>query len=278
MNVLPLDQALADLDNGRPLPARAVALTFDDGYLDAATHAAPRLRALGLPATFFLVPGFLSGTEACWWEDLAESFTATSRTSLRWDDEDFDLTPGLPRLAARAAIEDRLKHLDRAARRLAVDEIMARLSTGVPPRSEPLFMGWEHARALQTDGFTIGSHTMSHPILSREVPAEQDHQLSSSKKDLEAELGVPVDLLAYPNGREADYDADTVSMAEQAGYRHAVTTRSGRARPDHPPYDVRRHVVGPEDDIASVLREVAGTFRQKVSSAVSRGPGRRPGR
>src|SRR5687768_2534006 len=73
-NVVPLRPALADLVEGRPLPPRAVALTFDDGYLDNYTVASPILRAAGLPATFFLVPGFLSGTAQAWWEDLGWAF------------------------------------------------------------------------------------------------------------------------------------------------------------------------------------------------------------
>ena len=58
-DVVDLADALRDLQRGRELPRRAVAITFDDGYRDNVTLAAPLLRDLGLPATFFLVPEFL---------------------------------------------------------------------------------------------------------------------------------------------------------------------------------------------------------------------------
>lgn len=45
---------------------RTVAITFDDGYLDAFEHAMPVLRALGMTATFFLVSGALGGSNV--WE------------------------------------------------------------------------------------------------------------------------------------------------------------------------------------------------------------------
>jgi len=52
--VLPLDEAVAGLRNGT-LPARAVVLTFDDGYASVLETAWPRLRERGMPATLFVV-------------------------------------------------------------------------------------------------------------------------------------------------------------------------------------------------------------------------------
>src|SRR5438876_5084025 len=57
-NVLPLDEAVTALRKGT-LPARALAITFDDGYADNCTMALPILRQLGLHATFFICTAFL---------------------------------------------------------------------------------------------------------------------------------------------------------------------------------------------------------------------------
>src|SRR5205085_1443710 len=65
-NVLPLKEALARLREGR-LPMRAACITFDDGYADNATVAAPILRRHGLPATFFIATDFIDGGEM--WND-----------------------------------------------------------------------------------------------------------------------------------------------------------------------------------------------------------------
>jgi peptidoglycan/xylan/chitin deacetylase (PgdA/CDA1 family) len=51
--VVSLRDAVRRLARGQR-PQRLVAITFDDGYLDNATTAAPIMRALGLPATFFV--------------------------------------------------------------------------------------------------------------------------------------------------------------------------------------------------------------------------------
>ena len=84
-NVVPLTDALRALDRDDPLPPRAVALTFDDGYRDQLELAAPMLARLGLPATFFLVPGLLDGTARAWWELLAWTFTRSTRDAVVWE-------------------------------------------------------------------------------------------------------------------------------------------------------------------------------------------------
>src|SRR5712692_9384383 len=55
VSVVPLARVVALLAAGRgTFPPRSVVLTFDDGFLDFAEHAAPLLRRLDLPATVFL--------------------------------------------------------------------------------------------------------------------------------------------------------------------------------------------------------------------------------
>lgn len=57
--VLSVDQIVALLRSGQSLPPRAVAVTIDDGYSDAYSHAFPILRQLTIPATIFLPVGFI---------------------------------------------------------------------------------------------------------------------------------------------------------------------------------------------------------------------------
>jgi len=40
------------------VPRNAAAITFDDGYRDTLTHAAPILAGYGVPATVFLATGY----------------------------------------------------------------------------------------------------------------------------------------------------------------------------------------------------------------------------
>jgi peptidoglycan/xylan/chitin deacetylase (PgdA/CDA1 family) len=57
------EQLLAALRDGRPLPARPVVITFDDGYRDVLGKASPVIRRLGLHATEYVITGRLRGTD-----------------------------------------------------------------------------------------------------------------------------------------------------------------------------------------------------------------------
>jgi len=53
-------QVYRGLEEGRPLPARPVMITFDDGYRDVLWHAAPVLHRLHMPATEYVITGRVS--------------------------------------------------------------------------------------------------------------------------------------------------------------------------------------------------------------------------
>jgi peptidoglycan/xylan/chitin deacetylase (PgdA/CDA1 family) len=242
--VVPLAEALRDLAAGVPLPARAVALTFDDGYRDNLDLAAPLLERLGLPATFFLVPAMLSGRVGAWWETLAWAVAGTSRTEIPWRAGTVALDTEPRRRGWFDEVAEQLKGTDRAARERTVARLVATLDpAGEPPRR--LFLDWDGARGLVRRGFAIGSHSEFHAILSRETAVEQRRDLVASRQELRRELDVPVELLAYPNGRRCDFDDDTVAAARHAGYAFALTTMTGHNGPRTPPYEIRRACVWP---------------------------------
>ena len=60
--VIALGDLIPMLDPGRSLPARTVAITFDDGYRDTLIEAAPVLNGLRFPATVFICMGYVAGT------------------------------------------------------------------------------------------------------------------------------------------------------------------------------------------------------------------------
>jgi peptidoglycan/xylan/chitin deacetylase (PgdA/CDA1 family) len=245
-NVVDLRQALNGLATGRPLPTRAVAITFDDGYRDQLELAVPMLERLGLPATFFLIPGVLSRTVRPWWELVAWAFMRASRDAIAWEGTTMALRTPAERRAALLAVIEQLKRHAGAERETALEELTDALAPAGDPSDDQMFLDWDGARRLARGRLTVASHTFHHGILSQEDERTQRDDLLMSRQQLERELGVPVDLLAYPNGRLGDYDQTTMAAARQAGYTHAVTTMPGWNRRSTPSYEVLRFVQQPE--------------------------------
>jgi peptidoglycan/xylan/chitin deacetylase (PgdA/CDA1 family) len=262
-NVVSLASALDNLAHGRPLPPRAVALAFDDGYLDNLQLAVPLLEKFDLPATFFLVPGLLSREVSPWWETLAWAFTSSPKTEVTW--------AGRPlRTRGRAGQQsflwaaERLKTLDRIASEQAMAELLELLEPqGTPPDLRELFLGWDGAGQLVRHGFAVGSHTMRHAVLSREAPEKQAWELAASRAQLEAELDIPVELVAYPSGTRADYDLGTIDAARDAGYRYGLAAHAGICSRPTLPYAVPRFMMQPHRGFSETLaRRVAGRLKR----------------
>jgi peptidoglycan/xylan/chitin deacetylase (PgdA/CDA1 family) len=79
---------------------------------------------------------------------------------------------------------------------------------------------WTTARQLVADGFTCGSHTVSHGYLARIPAAACRDELRHSRAILEDRLGCEILHLSYPHG---SCDAEVKRLAADAGYRTACT-------------------------------------------------------
>jgi peptidoglycan/xylan/chitin deacetylase (PgdA/CDA1 family) len=92
-----------------------------------------------------------------------------------------------------------------------------------PASAELTGMSWEDVRALASDGWEVGSHTRTHPRLTELDDYALRVELEGSRRECEAELGVPCLTLAYPYGAVDDRVA---RFAAQAGYAAACSLSS----------------------------------------------------
>lgn len=247
--VLPLDQAVQRLRDGG-LPARAAAITFDDGYADNHDIAMPILQRHGLSAGFFIASGFLDG--GCMWNDLV--IDAIRRCALPVFPAD-RLQEGLPPLplgdwdARRAAVMQLLraiKYLPFHARDAQVERI--RQLAGITDRPTPM-MSSAQLRAMRAAGMVIGAHTVNHPILARLDRAAARAEIADGRAALQNCLQAPVDLFAYPNGKPGeDFSDESLALVREQGFQAAFTTSPGAAErttdrhllPRFTPWDRRR--------------------------------------
>ena len=226
-HVLSLDEIVRRLDAGDPLPPRAAAITFDDGYEDNYTDAFPILRDLGLPATVFLTTGPIETGESLWFDRVLRAFERSTRerVTLPGGEPSHDLRDEDQR--GREAIRAlyALMRLSNEERLAAVDQLVRDLGgNGGPPTP---MLTWDQVREMAKGGITFGAHTVTHPILSRLSHSEAKAEIVESKQRIEEETGLPVTLFAYPVGRRSDYSPEVIRAVGDAGFRAAFTTTPG---------------------------------------------------
>lgn len=227
-NVLPLAEAAERLGSGA-LPARALAITFDDGYADNEEVAAPILRRLGLHATFFIATGFLDGRNM-WNDRVIEAIRCCARDRL-----DLGMlglgahnlgTVAEQRLAIRDILQS-IKHQQPQQRESSVRCIEEACAASAHPA---LMMRPAQVANLAGSGFDVGAHTITHPILARLPEKQARAEIAGGKADLEAIIGRRVMLFAYPNGvPRRDYGAEHVRMVRECKFDAAVSTAWGVA-------------------------------------------------
>lgn len=101
------------------------------------------------------------------------------------------------------------------------------------------FVTWDDLRALRDAGMDIGSHSRSHPFLTKITdPKILWNEIHGSKLALEKNLNITVTEFAYPFGK---FDATTTDMVKKAGYTSArgdVVKKSGFSQPADQLYDI----------------------------------------
>jgi len=210
--------------NREKLPERAAVITFDDGYLDNLTIAAPLLQKYGLPTTLFLCTGYVERREAQWIDELYTLFSWRTRHMLEIPDcgGSYDLGQKDQLQSAYKAISTVLLGTGRESGRRLLSEINDKLQ---PRRTGPqLTLGWDDVRQLkqQYPLFEIGLHTRDHVDLTTLDEPEIRAELQRCRDDYEKELGAAARYFSYPYGRNSKLVRNCV---KDAGFEGALATQ-----------------------------------------------------
>jgi peptidoglycan/xylan/chitin deacetylase (PgdA/CDA1 family) len=240
-HVLPLGEAVARLRAGT-LPARAIAITFDDGAHDFLASAVPILREFGFPATVYLTtyycsrqwPVFDTACSYLLWKARGRSFETEGLLSGTGSRTVGDraarqaLIMELREAAARvdASTEDKDRRLRLLAQRLGIDDTEMRM------RRILHLMTPAEVATLSGANVDVQLHTHRH-----RTPADRAAFLREID-DNRAEIlryviaAPPATHFCYPSGIHA---REFLPWLRERGVMTATTCEPGLAAPDSDP-------------------------------------------
>jgi peptidoglycan/xylan/chitin deacetylase (PgdA/CDA1 family) len=266
---------LADRHRRRRLPTDAVAVTFDDGYVDNLKFAKPRLEAAGVPATVFITTGRIGCLGEFWWDELAR-IVLSSQAAI---DVHVAIGPHLCRLRFTGAPEEAPRPTWRAwnqparARETAYLELWCRLQEcqpeqreagmarlralpSAPVEDDSRAMDRAEVRRLASATISVGAHGVSHQPLPSLALEAREVEIRQSGETCRSITGQPVEGFTFPHGAADDA---TRRLVAEAGYRWACSTESRSVRPGDDPYDLPRLQVADSngDQLRSAMRALA---------------------
>jgi len=232
--VISLDDLAQGLAEGKGLNRRQAVLTFDDGFRNNATLAAPVLEALNLPYAVFISTRMVEENLRAPSYYMRALLFLSGLKKIKVPSLDIELS-----LEGEAAVEAARQTLRTALERLPQEKvrlIIQDLINALPVErwaeidgslSSEAMMTWPEVETLAAGKATIAAHCHDHAILHAAQSAEEvDYQLGESKKRIEARLG-PCRYFAYPRGVASGVSPLALQKVEEHGFELSFTTLAG---------------------------------------------------
>lgn len=224
--VVALSDLLAMMESGVEPEAGTVCITFDDGYLDNLTVAAPILEKYQLPATVYLPTSYISRGETHWADLVHQMFLLRSRDilTIRHLGLSADLSDARQERIAYEVLHKSLLSAKHGPRRELLNEVRMQVlpGGGVPQ----LTMTWDDVRLLckQYPQFVVGGHSREHIDLNNHGGQYACEEIEGCRIDIQRELGQWPAHFSFPYSR---WNPETRAMVVQAGWLSAVGQGEG---------------------------------------------------
>jgi peptidoglycan/xylan/chitin deacetylase (PgdA/CDA1 family) len=235
-------------------------ISFDDGWSDNYSLATPLLQKYRFPAILFVSTDFITSGQAPWFYEignilyhLAKAPCGVGKTlrveagieipEILWN---WFEAPRMFRLHQIDVVLESLKGQSRDELELIGKWLYGVLVTigQRPPGHEHVMLDWQQVKEIHQGGIEIGSHSLSHAILTRVSQDTIQTEVYESKRRIEAQLQQEVQGFCYPNG---EYNEEVERFVRGAGYRFACTTEVGYIEPHANVYRLKR--IGVHEDI-----------------------------
>jgi peptidoglycan/xylan/chitin deacetylase (PgdA/CDA1 family) len=263
------------LVDAEELPDRAVLITCDDGLKNTLTDMAPILCEEQLSCLFFVL-GLSASEEVAtlWYEDLYRLLLAAPVGSYEPDELrfSFKLQDHVQRRSVWTSLVKKLSQCDAAHRERHIEAIQGLFGLSDRWRAESandeverrrfLLLNVNELRQLVSLGMSIGSHTLTHPVMSQQSSENAWREISESRRLLQQTIGKPVWALAYPFGDPASVGAREVQMAEQAGFECGFINTAGGFGASLPRHALPRVHVASAMTLTEFEAHVSGFYRE----------------
>jgi peptidoglycan/xylan/chitin deacetylase (PgdA/CDA1 family) len=226
-SIVGLEEALEGKIDVQAKKRKLASIVFDDGFKDNLQYAAPILKKYAAPASFYVVTDCVENRVPTWTYVVDFLLQSTGKREItfpfEWMGQDrranFRTYEDVAKYSAKLKLL--MKRMSNSQRIKVYNFLKATFDDVEIPDDKML--SWSEVRQLNSAGFSIGSHTATHPLLGKiEDDTELMGELRGSGDTLKENLGSFPKTISYPNG---NYTKRVQEAAIKSGYQFGLTVR-----------------------------------------------------
>ena len=246
---LSMDAVLGYCQTHDPFPPRSFAITFDDGFENNLSVAAPILADLNIPSIIYVTSGFIEENGMSWIDRIEYAVEAAPNMTLKvaWTNDPFPLMDDESRISFLRAVRKYVKNEPNCNADTFADELCVRLGKpGKLTTDDPLDLKltWNQVRrANESDLIIIGGHSHTHAILSFLSKEQLTGEINTSLHLLQERAGVRPTHYSYPEGLAHCYSEDVIRELKKCGVQCCPTAIDGVNIKDTDPFHIKRIMV-----------------------------------
>jgi len=221
--VVPIEQLIEQSKTDRLAP-NTVAITFDDGYQDFYHVIWPILRELQVPASLYVTTAFIDDEQWLWPDLLKYIFIHAKTKTIVFDSLGSLSIDPTNFMDVWNRVADFLLPMSAEHRQQLLDDLARQCHVELPkqPIHPYTSLSWTQLNEMYRQGLDVGSHTVSHPLLSRLTKEQIHDELESSALKIKQRMGFMPKGLCYPNGRLEDVNSAVINTAMDVGYDYGL--------------------------------------------------------
>jgi peptidoglycan/xylan/chitin deacetylase (PgdA/CDA1 family) len=201
-NPVTYDQLQSNRTGGSKLPAKAVHLSFDDGFTECFQIVRPLLLDFGIPCTFFIITDLIDNRVMFYRNKVSLCIERLQNL----DPPEYRLAISRIKQMSKDEVNDKetfvvwLKGLQRSQEE-SIDEVCSLVGLNVDEylQNHQLYLTRQQIKQMADEGFTIGSHSMSHPKLGMLNPRLIEEQIVDSSMIIREITGASTIPFSFPN-------------------------------------------------------------------------------
>lgn len=247
---LSMDEIIDLQRSGGPYPPNSFSITFDDGFENNYTVAAPILKDFGIPAVFYVTTDWISKNQMSWVDriEFCLEHTPSGAVHLPWEKH----TREFRVVAEKMEIASEIRRHVKVTPGIDIEFFVAGffdqcgcefiISSGDPLDQK---MTWAQVAELNEDPmFTVGGHTETHAMLGH-VPRDVcEREIDGSLNSLWCNAHIGPRHYSYPEGTETSFNDNVIALLKSRGVVCCPTAIDGINDSSESLFYLKRILVG----------------------------------